>query len=116
VLPAINFDDHATLKTDEINKIGSDWLLPAKLEGVQATIAQNGPKLLLGLRSIAAQRLGASHASTPHLLAQSSARPPALRGGAAQGLAPSRKGYFFVTFTSACRFLPADSLIVPSET
>ena len=49
VLRAVGFDDQLSANAKKVDNVGADWDLPAKLNAVQATIAQKAPEAKLGV-------------------------------------------------------------------
>jgi hypothetical protein len=43
VLRAVSLDDQLSANAKKVDNVGADWDLPAKLQAVQATIAQKTP-------------------------------------------------------------------------
>ena len=56
VLRSVGFDDQLSANAKKVDNVRSDWNLPAKLEAVQATVAQKTPEAQLGVSRRSAHR------------------------------------------------------------
>jgi hypothetical protein len=59
VLRAVSLDDQLSPNAKKVDDVGSQWDLPAKLDPVQATIAQETPQAKLDVSRRSAHRSGA---------------------------------------------------------
>jgi hypothetical protein len=59
VLRAVSLDDQLSANAKKVDNVGADWDLPAKLNAVQAAIAQKAPEAKFGVSRRAAHRSSA---------------------------------------------------------